>query len=115
MISSGRLSAVRQELATPEHMLNHGQPIDQDAAHILFQFSNAVVSTVMDGEVQPEAQSTGLNSTGELSLHLFTNPILAALRSTNAPVSPSSVNSPHILFNAKCSGYFVEPVSPQDY
>ena len=96
-----------------------------DAANILcLQLSDVVVSTVTDGKVQPEAQSKVGNSTGgaslpvehfvrpsELSLHLFANPTLAALRSANSPVSPSLVNSPPILLNTKCSGYFVEPVS----
>ena len=92
-------------------------------AHILgLPLSDAVTSTVTDDNVQPEAQSKGAGDASlpvehfikpsELSLHLFANPTLAALRSTNSPVSPSSVNSPPILLNAKCSGYFVEPVSP---
>jgi dual specificity phosphatase 12 len=102
------------------------EDVSIDAAHILgLQLSDAVVSTVVDGKVQPEAQSKGGNSTGgaslpaehfirpsELSLHLFANPTLAALRSANSPASPSIVNSPPILLNTKCSGYFVEPVSP---
>ena len=97
-----------------------------DAAHISgLQLSDAVVSTATDGKVKPEAQSKGGNSTGgvslpvehfnrpsELSLQLFANPTLAALRSVNSPVSPSLINSPPTLLNAKCSGYFVEPVSP---
>ena len=102
------------------------EDVSIDAAHILgLQLSDAVVSTIMDGKVQPEAQSKGGNSTGdaslpvehfirpsELSLHLFANPTLAALRSASSPpVSPS----PPILLNAKCSGYFVEPVSPHDH
>ena len=96
-----------------------------DAAHILgLQLSDAVISTVTDGKVHPEAQSKDGNSTddaslpvehfikpSDLSLHLFANPTLAALRSSNSPVSPSVVTSPPILLNAKCSGYFVEPVS----
>ena len=103
------------------------EDVSIDAAHILgLQLSDAVVSSVTDGKIQPETQSNkGGNSTGgaslpvehfirpsELSLHLFANPTLAALRSTSSPVSPSSVNSPPIILNAKCSGYFVEPVSP---
>ena len=94
-------------------------------AHILgLPLSDAVVS-VTDDNVQPEAKSKGAGDASlpiehfikpsELSLHLFANPTLAALRSTNSPVSPSSLNSPPILLNAKCSGYFVEPVSPQDH
>ena len=99
------------------------EDVSIDAAHVLcLQLSDAVIT---DGKVQSEAQSKGGNSTGgaslpvehfirpsELSLHLFANPTLAALRSANSPVSPSLVNSPPILLNAKCSGYFVEPVSP---
>ena len=100
------------------------EDVSIDAAHILgLQLSDAVVSTVTDGKVQPDAQFKDENSSAslpvehyirpsELSLHLFANPTLAALRSANSPVSPSLVNSPPILLNAKCSGYFVEPVSP---
>jgi dual specificity phosphatase 12 len=98
------------------------EDVSIDAAHILgLQLSDAVVSAVTDGKVQPEAQSKGGGASlpvehfirpSELSLHLFANPTLAALRSANSPVSPSLVNSPPILLNAKCSGYFVEPVSP---
>ena len=107
------------------------EDVSIDAAHILgLQLSDAVVSTVTDGKVQSEAQSKGRNSTGDavlpdehfirpsaLSLQLFANPALAALRPTNSPtspVSPGSVNSPPILLNTKCSGYFVEPVSSGD-
>ena len=103
------------------------EDVSIDAAHILgLQLSDAVVSSVTDSKIQPETQSNkGGNSTGaslpvehfirpsELSLHLFANPTLAALRSTSSPVSPVLVNSPPILLNAKCSGYFVEPVSPR--
>lgn len=108
--------------------LDMSKDVSIDAAHILgLQLSDAVVSTVTDGKIQPKAQSKGGNSTGDvslpdeyfirpsgLSLQLFANPALAALRPTNSPVSPvspSSVISPPILLNAKCSGYFVEPVS----
>lgn len=102
------------------------EEVSIDAAHILgLQLSDAVVSAVTDGRDQPEALSKGGNFTSgaslpvehfirpsELSLHLFANPTLAALRSINSPVSPSLlINSPPILLNAKCSGYFVEPVS----
>jgi len=97
------------------------EDVSVDAANILcLQLPDTVVA---DGKVQPEAQSKVGNSTGgaslpvehfirpsELSLHLLANPTLAALRSTNSPVSPSFVNSPPILLNNKCSGYFVEPM-----
>jgi len=107
------------------------EDVSIDAAHISgLQLSDAVVSTtVTDGKVlQSEEQSKGGgggNSTGgaslpvehfirpsELSLQLFANPTLAALRQTNTPVSSSSsvTNSPPILLNTKCSGYFVEPM-----
>jgi len=89
-----------------------------DAAHILcLQLSDTVLT---DGKVQSEAQSKGTGGASlpvehfirpsELSLHLFANPTLASLRSANSPISPSLVNSPPILLNTKCSGYFVEPM-----
>ena len=102
-----------------------------DAANILgLQLSGAIVSTVTDGKAQLEAHSkdgdaaegvllpiehptTHFISPSDLSSQLFANPTLAALRSANSPVSPNSVNSPPILLNTKCSGYFVEPVSPK--
>ena len=130
MLSSRCLSTVRQELATREHMLDHGQ-------------LGPASATQVDSPVgQPEAQQQSTKSCGnsiggndgddvsllpvvehfirpsELSLQLFSNPTLAALRpttTTNSPVSPNSVNNnnrPPILLNTKCSGYFVEPVSP---
>ena len=125
--SETELNTLPANLSSTELDLNEltKEDVSIDAAHILgLQLSDAVVSAVTDGKVQPEVQSKGGNSTGdaslpvehfirpsELSLHLFANPTLAALRSANSSGSPSLVNSPPILLNAKCSGYFVEPVS----
>ena len=104
------------------------EDISSDAAHFSgLQLSDAVVSTVTNGEARLEVQSKGGDvaegaslpvelptthfiSPSDLSSQLFANPTLAALRSANSQVSPSSVNSPPILMNTKCSGYFVEPV-----
>ena len=128
--SSRCLSTVRQELATREHMLDHGQLGPASATQ--------VDSPVGQPEAQQQSTKSGENSIGgddgddasllpvvehfirpsELSLQLFSNPTLAALRpttTTNSLVSPNSVNNnnrPPILLNTKCSGYFVEPVSP---
>lgn len=85
---------VRQELATREHMLDHGQ---------------LGPATPVDSPVGSRRSSSSSSQ--------FANPTLAALRpTTNTPVSPISVTnnnnkSPPILLNTKCSGYFVEPVS----
>lgn len=103
------------------------EDVSIDAAQISgLQLSDAVISTVADNRAQLEAQSKDGDTTGdgaephtthfispsELASQLFTNSKLAVLRSANTPVSPNSVNnSPPILLNAKCSGYFVEPVS----
>jgi len=51
----------------------------------------------------------------DLSSQLFANPALAVLRSANSAVSPNSINSPPILLNTKCSGYFVEPMKWMDH
>jgi dual specificity phosphatase 12 len=108
------------------------EDISIDAAHTSgLQLSDAVIPTVVDDKAQLDPQSKGGDdavegaspiepptthfiSPSDLSSQLFANPTLAALRSANSPLSPSSVNSPPILLNAKCSGYFVEPVRPQD-
>ena len=165
MLSSRRLSVVRvrQELATREHMLDHGQlgsatPVNSpigshhthtlrstshtlmdstsalniedesdiksntflanssstepdlnkedvsiDAAHILgLQLSDAAVSSVTDGKVQPHTH-TFISSDLPSYPYIYSQ-ILATLRSTSSPVSPISVNSPPIILNAKCSG-----------
>ena len=94
------------------------------------QLSDAIVSTVTDDKAQLDAQSKGgataadgtsppvelptthFSTPSDLASQLFANSKLAALRSADTPASPTLVNSPPILLNAKCSGYFVEPVSP---
>jgi len=176
-----RCKMCRQELATREHMLDHGQfgpatPVHPlhtlrnmsrtsmdstsaldtedesetelnafpanssskvtkeedvliDAAHISgLPLFDAIISTAANGRAQLEAQSkdgdvaedapppvespptTHFINPSDLSSQLFSIPALAALRSANSPVSPSSINSPPILLNTKCSGYFVEPM-----
>ena len=101
-----------------------------DAVHISGpRLFDAIISTATDGRAQLEAQSkdgdvaegalppvespptTHFINPSDISSQSFANPALAALRSANSPVSPSSINSPLILLNTKCSGYFVEPVS----
>ena len=97
-----------------------------DAAQISgLQLSDAIVSTKAQLESQSqtgdtpagaspsiESPTTHFISPTELASQLLANPNLAALRSPDIPVSQTLVNSPPILLNAKCSGYFVEPVSP---
>ncbi|KAL1742289.1 hypothetical protein HDZ31DRAFT_43583 [Schizophyllum fasciatum] len=61
-----------------------------------------------------------LFSPSDLTAQLNANPKLAALRggSFERPASPggrSSVSSPPILMNSKCSGYFVEPMKWMDH
>ena len=66
-----------------------------------------------------QATTPGLAHPSDLSAQLYANPKLAALRGINVVTQPSASSSasaltpssPPILANAKCSGYFVEPVS----
>jgi len=93
------------------------------------QLSDSVIVTdVTDGKVQLEAQVKGgdtiidstltsveppithFTSSSDLVSQLFSNSKLAGLGSGNTLVSPNSINSPPILINSKCSGYFVEPM-----
>jgi dual specificity phosphatase 12 len=74
---------------------------------------------------RPVRNTSGLAHPSDLSAQLYNNPAVAALRPSisvipPSPSSPSYRPSPNlspvltspILVNAKCSGYFVEPVSP---
>ena len=84
------------------------------------RLSNAVLTPVGDKKALegsdggPEKpQMTSLISPTDLAAQLYSNPKLAALRSS-AGVGSSRTNlspvSPPILMNPKCSGYFLEPV-----
>lgn len=92
------------------------------------QLSDAVISTKDPNSRTPiELPDTTIQnpldrlvSPADLSAQLFSNPKLAALRNPTLPQSqsmssqtrPPTVVSAPILVNPKCSGYFVEPVSP---
>jgi dual specificity phosphatase 12 len=84
------------------------------------RLSNAVLTPVGDKKAlegsdgAPEKpQMTSLISPTDLAAQLYSNPKLAALRSS-VGVGSSRINSspvsPPILMNPKCSGYFLEPV-----
>ncbi|KZP33795.1 phosphatases II, partial [Athelia psychrophila] len=61
----------------------------------------------------PHAQP--LMSAAELSAQLYANPKLAGLRTPSVMTPPPApVESPPILVNPKCSGYFVEPMKWMD-
>ena len=86
------------------------------------RMSDAMKSSPMDTEPgQPpskgEGDTTHFASPGDLAAQLYANPKLAALRGMamsplqTSNIKPSTVTSPPILANPKCSGYFVEPVS----
>lgn len=71
---------------------------------------------------QTSAVTSPLAHGSDLAAQLFANPKLAALRSPTTlggpggalgrPVAPPAVVAPPILVDNKCSGYFLEPVSP---
>lgn len=73
-------------------------------------------SLSFNGIPQPPNTGAGLVHPSDLSAELYSNPKIAALRSglSVIPTPSPSLNSPRgspMLANAKCSGYFVEPVS----
>jgi len=86
-----------------------------------FTANGAAVAEVTSAPATEPTPTTRLISPQDLAAQLFANPKIAALRSP--PLTPSTsgsqpvissskpaVNSPPILLNPKCSGYFVEPV-----
>lgn len=100
----------------------------EDAKTLGRRLSNAVLTQVGDKEPHElsthkdegfsEKPLTTLISPTELAAQLHSNPKLAALRSPTGVASaaggPKSMTpvTPPIIINPKCSGYFVEPVSP---
>ncbi|KAM6503317.1 hypothetical protein JOM56_000260 [Amanita muscaria] len=65
----------------------------------------------VDGGGPDKPQMTSLISPTELAAQLYSNPKLAALRTPSGVGAPKTTPiSPPILLNAKCSGYFVEPM-----
>ena len=92
------------------------QDVSIDAAQkSSIQLSDAIATDGKGGDTTDgaplEPPTTHFTTPSDLASQLLTNPKLAGLRLENLPVS--AVNSPPILLNAKCSGYFVEPVGPR--
>jgi len=143
-------SQVRQELATREHMLDHGQ-LGPSSAPLATKNSQSVVGDVspsfldpqiIENEQEPSPISEGVSAaidvernieevislsstTSETRKHvqISTNDPAAAAQLSKqlrtrqpdvgaTPVAGISGGSLPILLNPKCSGYFVEPVSP---
>ncbi|KAI4522304.1 hypothetical protein K525DRAFT_199118 [Schizophyllum commune Loenen D] len=73
-----------------------------------------------DKDKSPPATPATLFSPSDLAARLNENPKLSALRQesfggASSPGGRSSVSSPPILMNPKCSGYFVEPMKWMDH
>lgn len=74
----------------------------------------------IEKEKKPDSPSVnGLAHPHSISAQLYTNPKLAALRTTGLPTSttpsPTLASAPPILMDQRCSGYFVEAVCPYGY
>ncbi|KAF9559161.1 hypothetical protein CPC08DRAFT_763500 [Agrocybe pediades] len=89
---------------------------------------NAVNEVTANAETTVEpTPTTRLISSQDLAAQLFANPKIAALRSppltTSVPSTPNlpspkplgNMNSPPIILNPKCSGYFVEPMKWMEF
>uniref|UniRef100_D8QE41 protein-tyrosine-phosphatase n=1 Tax=Schizophyllum commune (strain H4-8 / FGSC 9210) TaxID=578458 RepID=D8QE41_SCHCM len=73
-----------------------------------------------DKDKSPPATPATLFSPSDLAARLNENPKLSALRQesfggASSPGGRTSVSSPPILMNPKCSGYFVEPMKWMDH
>lgn len=120
------LSGVTKTDLTPTN--NAGVP-SIDAATLLGRRLSDAVIAMSPSDTEPGqppsapqngAETTQFSSPGDLAAQLYANPKLAALRTpmgmgmtpiqTNVNRSNTSTNSPPILMNPKCSGYFVEPM-----
>jgi dual specificity phosphatase 12 len=96
----------------------------EDAKLLGRSLSDAVLTPVGDKTTHEpytrEAESGNerpLVNPAELAARLYSNPKLTALKSPGPAGIPKNAVpiSPPILANPKCSGYFVEPVSANEY
>lgn len=76
------------------------------------RMSDALIARADAAPSTEQVASQTFASSTDLAAQLFGNPKLAGLRGMEAGGAKQSSVSPPIIANPKCSGYFVEPVSP---